>query len=582
MSQEIPSPPSSNGRRPLLLQLLLPGLILAQAAIVMALSIQYDSIYNLDIFYHQFIRHELPGGFLAALLLLIGIFFGHRLAPNRVDHLLRFLGSHPAVAPITLVSLCLGSYFVYHNHPLAMDEIVPLFQAKIFAEGRLTGLFPPEMVDWLVIKGFNNYFLKASPITGEVVSIYWPGLALLLTPFVKLGLPWLLNPLLGTGTLLLIRHLANKLIPHPAAAGWAVLFTLASPVFGVYAISYYSMAAHLFLNLLYMALLLQGTRKHAFLAGLAGSLALVLHQPVPHLLFCLPWIVWLAWRRERWALLLALIGGYLPLSLVVGYGWYWLRGTIPMPPPPGPLRLPSTTEELSLADLLIRQPLAIVAHTFSLPNAISLRFRFMELLKLFTWALPGLPILALLAIRFIPKGSPLRLLTASALVTFALFFFIPFSQGHGWGNRYFHSVWAILPLLGALFLVEAEKRNPLWKPCLALLGLLSLLLGNGLRAYEVDQFLSEHLAQRPPVLSRDGERQITFLGLQGGYYMQDLLINDPFLRDPVIYLPNRGATANQALLARQFPNMVFAGRYGLSTVYLDRNAALFRETSAKP
>ncbi|MGG2305238.1 hypothetical protein ACE4Z6_27835, partial [Salmonella enterica] len=79
-------------------------------------------------------------------------------------------------------------------------------------------------------------------------------------------------------------------------AGLAILLTVASPVFFANGISYYSMPAHLFANALYALLLIDPTPRRAFAAGLLGSIALTLHNPVPHLLFALPWIGWLALR----------------------------------------------------------------------------------------------------------------------------------------------------------------------------------------------------------------------------------------------------------------------------------------------
>jgi hypothetical protein len=65
-----------------------------------------------------------------------------------------------------------------------------------------------------------------------------------------LGVPWLLNPLIGGGTLACIWHLARRLLSTDEAAGWAVILSAASPAFFINAISYYSMSAHLLASLL--------------------------------------------------------------------------------------------------------------------------------------------------------------------------------------------------------------------------------------------------------------------------------------------------------------------------------------------
>src|SRR5437016_2170778 len=75
-------------------------------------------------------------------------------------------------------------------HALAGDEHLVLLQAKAFAAGRLSAQFPPELLSWVVPRPYVNLWLYASPQTGAVVSVYWPGFALLLAPFALLGIPW--------------------------------------------------------------------------------------------------------------------------------------------------------------------------------------------------------------------------------------------------------------------------------------------------------------------------------------------------------------------------------------------------------
>jgi len=60
------------------------------------------------------------------------------------------------------------------------------------------------------------------------------------------------------------------------AVGSALLFTLASPVFAAYGISFYAMMAHLAFNLLYAWLLLSPTLLRVAGAGLVGGFALAL------------------------------------------------------------------------------------------------------------------------------------------------------------------------------------------------------------------------------------------------------------------------------------------------------------------
>src|SRR6185436_18157542 len=127
----------------------------------------------------------------------------------------------------------------------------------------------------LIPEGFQNYFLNVSRTTGEVSSAYWPSFALLLAPFTLLGIPWACNPVLSGLTIVVLNRLARRLF-----------------------------------------------------ADVVGSVALTLHNPVPHLLFSLPWFVWLARRERPVAKLATLWAGYLPLSIVLGIGWFIHSGTL--------------------------------------------------------------------------------------------------------------------------------------------------------------------------------------------------------------------------------------------------------------
>jgi hypothetical protein len=85
------------------------------------------------------------------------------------------------------------------------------------------------------------------------------------------------------------------------------------------------MQAHLTANLLFAWLLLKPTPYRAFGAGVVGSLALVLHNPFPHMLFAAPWVIAIARPREQRRSFVALILGYLPLTVLMGVGWLYLR-----------------------------------------------------------------------------------------------------------------------------------------------------------------------------------------------------------------------------------------------------------------
>src|SRR6266850_4012098 len=409
------------------------------------------------------------------------------------------------VAGVTLV-LAAAALLVYRAHPLSMDEYAPLFQARVFARGRLAAQVPPELVPRL-IPDFPRWFIEAAP-SGAMLSAYWPGFALLLTPFVWIGCPWLLNPLLGGATLLLAWRLAGRLWPGTSAAGWAALFTAASPAFSVNAISFYSMAAHLAASLCFAALVIE---ERLFLAGVVGSLAVALHNPLPHTLFALPWIAWLAWRPGRLRNLLVLALGYMPGVIVLLGGWMWCRARVTHP--------------------------------------VETRGGVFEGLMVFGRSVFAAPSLDLLLAR-------------SSLLTLAGYAFVVYDQGHGWGFRYFHAAWGALPLLAAGGLESAEATPALRKLALAA-ALFGLVLCTPLRFRQVRTFIDAHLAQVPSTAG-GGRRMVVFIDVGRGSYTMDLVQNDPFLEADRWMLISFGELADGSFMRAFFPSArrTAAGAFG--------------------
>jgi hypothetical protein len=521
------------------------------------------------IFFVLFAYKDYPGT-VCALLILVGALFGSRYLPGRP--IVQWAGDHPLViAVITALLLALGTLFIYHNHPLSMDEYAAYFQSRVFAAGQLHGEFPPPLLDWLIPRGFQDYFLNVSPATGSVAEAYWPGFALLLTPFTWAGAPWLCNPVISALTLLAIHRLALELFNDREAAGFALLLTVASPVIFADGISYYSMPAHLLANSLFALLLVRPTALRAAAAGVVGSIALALHNPVPHLLFCVPWLVWVATRPGGMRLFASLMAGYVPLCVLLGMGWFLFSGHL--------LRegLVSATTPVALVNRL-----QSMFRIFSLPDATVVLARLIGMAKTWVWAVPGLMILAAAgAVRW-RQDALCRLLTASAVLTLFGYFFVPVDQGHGWGYRYFHSAWMALPLLATAALFrpaqtsrEASSPTRLFEDSgsrgfVAACILLTLVFGIGFRAWQLQDFVARDVNQVPQY--KGTESRVVILDSRSSFYGADLVQNDPWLRGNEIRMYSHGAAADRQMMARYYPE--------LHSVYADRHGTVWSQVSA--
>jgi hypothetical protein len=335
------------------------------------------------------------------------------------------------------------------------------------------------------------------------------------------------------------------------AAGWALAIALASPAFVVTSISYYSMPAHLLCNLLYALLLLQPTVPRALLAGVVGSLALTLHNPFPHLLFSIGFLVWLCTRPGAAPLVAALIAGYLPLSVLLGVGWHghlpeFLRAAAPAGPATAPAPQPA------LLDVIANHLRSVVAF----PDARLVLARLSGLSKIWTWGAACLLVLAALGFRMARGRASVRVLAAALATTFFGYLLVPFDQGHGWGYRYIHSTWFVLPLLAAIPLAGSDvRRDEDLRRMAAWAIVLSALLATGLRLAQVDSFISRQRAQVPPLAAHaDADlAQVVFVNIRTGFYTIDLVQNDPFLRGPRVIMVYESAERSDALMAARFP-----------------------------
>jgi hypothetical protein len=447
-----------------------------------------------------------------------------------------FLGRNPLLSALAGAALCaFGALVAYQNHPLSMDEYAAVFQSKIFASGAVFAQLPRDLVDWLVVRGFNGEFLIASQDTGRALAQYWPGFAVLLSPFQFLGIPWACNAALSGTAILLIFWITKEITGNRRAAGWAMLFTLASSAFLAEGMSFYSMQAHLCANLLFVALLIRPSKYRAFGAGLVGSLALILHNPYPHVLFALPWIMAMAMQRDRRSNLLPLLLGYLP-GAVIGLGWLMLRSDI----------------GVGVSDTTVLRGAA--AGIFVWPDAVVMNMRAAALAKMWVWAPPCLFIFALLGAWHLRENRIVRLLAQSAALTFAGYFFVRFDQGHGWGYRYFHSAWGVIPILAGIAMTATPEQRPRLAAFAGASAILSLLIIVPFQLNQIHEFISRQLAQLPA--PRRPGNNVYFIHPRGGFYVADLVQFDPKLRDRDLKLVSRGAILDAELIQRNWPAAV--------------------------
>lgn len=524
--------------------LVITGLCLAFIVFFRLVVSDYRAVHA---FWHLLLNQDYWGAWLTVGLLITAA-AARSTAP--VLAVVSLFARRPGItAVVAFIFFSAGALLVYHDHPISMDEYSARFQSEIFAGGQLAGKYPVALIDWLVPGPFQNKFLVVSHETGEVISAYLPGFALLLTPFTFLGIPWACNPAIGAISLLTLHKVARETLSSKEAGGWAILFALASPAYTITAMSYYSMPAHLLLNLIYTLLLLRPTPGKAFVAGLVGGLALVLHNPLPHTLYALPWVAWLLYRRDfRIAGMLVL--GYLPPVLGIGVGWIVFSS--------GLQATASVGNEVGGAIWTAGGSwhawLDRISNIVTLPDMVVLTIRLAGTIKLWLWAVPGLLLLAWLGFLSRSQNTAVRLLLASAAATYVGYFVFPFDQGHGWGYRYFHSAWGVLPVLAAAAVARSAANVQPSTRLISVVGYLalsSLVLSTPLRLYQAEAFIDQHLKRLP--LMETKEPTVTFVEMRPGYYMEDLVRNHSRLQSKQVIMLSHGAELNAQLMREVDP-----------------------------
>ena len=226
---------------------------------------------------------------------------------------------------LTVTGFCVylaTAFFLFHLIPHGIDEIAYLFQAKVFARGRLWAPPPPAAEFFHLINLISD--------RGRWLSQYPPGWPALLTAGVWLGAPWLVNPLLGGLMLGLIYLWARELFGETVART-AGLLALASPYLIMMNSSLMSHTSCAVALLLFLLGFEQGLTRRNPARMLLGTLALgvaVSIRPYTALLVCLPNAIRLALELVRFPraairlALAALIGPVAPLALLFSYNHF--------------------------------------------------------------------------------------------------------------------------------------------------------------------------------------------------------------------------------------------------------------------
>ncbi len=341
-----------------------------------------------------------------------------------------------SVAVVLALVLWAGTYALMHDYPLTRDEHMVVFDAAIYASGRLA---EPLAMPWRAFAtALVPAFLLEVPDNALLVSNYMPGNAAMRAAFSAIADPALMNPLLTGIGLVALHDIARRMFADVPAAIWVVLagYVLSAQVL-VTAMTTYAMTAHLALGLVWLALFLRGRWWQHVLAMALGAWALGLHQVIFHPLFAGPFILTLLQQR-KWRTFAA-------YALVYGSALlFWTTY-------PG-LVLEQSGIAAAQGQGETGGPVGFVTDRviplFTDRGEGGLALMLLNLMRLIAWT--PLFILPLVAMAWPDirhdRGIALPLAAGVVLTVVAMFALLPY-QGHGWGYRYLHTQLGSLALL---------------------------------------------------------------------------------------------------------------------------------------
>jgi hypothetical protein len=433
-----------------------------------------------------------------------------------------------------LVSLCivfslLISSLVFQDSVLSSDEWSYLIQAHIFSHGKLAVPSPKHRESFDFVHIVNN---------GWYYSKYPPGWPFLLAIGVWLGMPRVVNSLLGAGTLLLLYAIGKKLYT-PRIALLASLFAVASPYFLFNTASYFSHTASLFFVTLLLFLLMCGWEERRWsyflLAGLSGS-ASFLVRPFDQCAVLVPIGIFLIVSRMRKQLATHHIASF-ALGQLSGVLLFLVYNAFQNGHP--------LVTGYHVADSWMDR---WIGPELWMMWAYDVHY----LVKLLTWSFLGIPLLALVALVSTGPEATKRWERCLASVLFAIMTahaLVAFPEGPGYGPRYYYSGFLALPLLGSrgFVLLFGRSTNKLLIPVLvgtALLEVGIVIPHHGRWAYDV---ICEQNDFERQVNRLNAGPALVFLALDHEANLNRTRNTIDF-RGPIVYAHHRGAASDQVLM----------------------------------
>jgi hypothetical protein len=445
-----------------------------------------------------------------------------------------------ALALAALALAWAGTFLVYDDFTLSMDEFMARFDAAIFSHGRLFGELPPA---WTSFKlALQPIFLMPTPSPEHWSSSYLPVNAAVRALGRLAGLESLVNPLWTGLAVVAAWAVGRRLWPQaPAAAFAAAVLTAVSSQVLVNGMTAYAMPAHLALNMAWLWCFLRGGKAGHAAAIAIGFAATGLHQLIFHPLFVAPFVLQL-WLDRRWAAALLYSVAYAAIGLFWA-SWWDIAYAL--------MDFEGSARQMGAGGLVGRVWALVSARDLADAPLMA-----RNLARFVAWQNPLATALFMLGgvAAFRAGGAVRALLLGILLTALAVAIILPF-QGHGWGYRYLHGLigsacliagWTWSRLTAGLAPGERGKAGAAF----AAVAVLSLLVALPVHAWQAHRFLAPYARASAEIAGADAD--VVAVDEAGIWYGADLVRNDPFLanRPVVVRLAGLGKAQRKALCTR--------------------------------
>ncbi|MEM9446322.1 MAG: hypothetical protein AAGA18_13340, partial [Verrucomicrobiota bacterium] len=413
----------------------------------------------------------------------------------------------------------IGNFIVMKDFPLSADEALIKFQADCYRQFKIGGILPTNLVPThnIFFLSYQYYNESSTGWTSQYLPVYAFFYAVLSTA----NLEFLLGAIMNCVSLVMVWHIAKILWPQDKELPWiCVIFLGSSSQFLITGMTYYTMNGHLAINLIWLWLFLKNKTWATLLLPWVGALAIGMHQPHIHAHMAIPCLLLVPFKKKWWETAYIVI-----IYLLACYIWYSF-----------------------LTHVRNSDPNEIMNQSLGLPSAISIIVRLMNVFLLINWSNIVAGLLCIYALnRYKNMPFSIRLIALSFIVSFFFYLLFPGTGGHGWGSRYSHCILGHMVLLagyGYQLLKEFLCHN-LLKRFVCVFTLFALLIQLPLRCYQSSSFVTPYARLFDHISTLD----VDYVGIKflEGYYVLDMVRNDPFFRNRPIFFRSNNTDLKEKL-----------------------------------